>query len=61
MAKKKINMQELFQAMVQLGVAPVVTGYLLWDYSKKLTAIQVEMVKVSERLDHITGLLEKKK
>lgn len=52
-------MQELFQAMIQLGVAPVIAMFLLYDYSKKLTAMQLELVKVSERLDHITKMLEK--
>lgn len=53
-------MQELFQAMIQLGVSPVIAMFLLYDYSKKLVAMQIELVKVSERLDHITDLLERK-
>lgn len=52
-------MNELFQAMIQLGVAPVVCGYLLYDYSKKLTSIQQELVRVNERLANIEKLLEK--
>ena len=53
-------MNEIFQAMIQLGVAPVICGYLLFDYSKKLSAIQQELIKVSERLSNIEHLLEKK-
>lgn len=52
-------MNEIFTAMVQLGVAPVICGYLLFDYSKKLSLIQTELVKVSERLANIEKMLEK--
>lgn len=52
-------MQEIFQAMIQLGTAPVVAGVLLWDYSKKLAGMQNELIKINERLENIVRLMEK--
>lgn len=40
-------MQQITQAILQLGFAPALAGYLLFDYSKKLTAIQMEMLKTT--------------
>lgn len=45
--------------MVQLGTAPVVAGFLLFDYSKKLAGMQNELVKINERLEQILHLVEK--
>ena len=51
-------MQEITQAILQLGVAPVIAGYLLYDYSKKLSAIEQELIKIHAILDEQTKLLE---
>lgn len=54
-------MNEFFTVISQLGVAPAVAGYLLWDYSKKLSLMQIELTKINERLDNIQDLLKRKK
>lgn len=52
-------MDEIIQAILQVGVAPVIAGYLLYDYSKKLTAIEIGIVKINTALEDQTKLLEK--
>lgn len=43
-------MENFTQAILQIGVAPAIAGFLLYDYSKKLAAMQVELVKINEIL-----------
>lgn len=38
-------MNDIVQALLQVGVAPTIAGYLLYDYSKKLTAIEICLVQ----------------
>ena len=37
-------MQDLINAVTQIGVLPVIIIFLLWDYSKKLATLQVEII-----------------
>ena len=41
-------MAELTDSILQIGLFPAITGYLLYDYSKKLTAINQEITKITE-------------
>lgn len=59
-------MTDLIPAVSQLGFPVAITTFLLYDYSKKLALIQVEMVKnnielvkISERLDTATDQLQR--
>jgi len=52
-------MDEIIQAILQVGVAPVIAGYLLYDYSKKLTSIEIGIVKINANLEKQTKLLDK--
>ena len=51
-------MQEVIDAVIQLGILPVIIGYLLFDQSKKMSAIEVQLVKVNERLSDMERKLE---
>lgn len=51
-------MPELIPAISQLGFPIAIAGYLLWDYSKKLVSMQLELVKISERQFEIIKRLE---
>ncbi len=48
----------LIDSIVQIGILPVIIGYLLFDFSKKITAIQIEMVKMNERLGTLDEIKE---
>jgi hypothetical protein len=37
-------MQDLINAVTQIGILPVIILFLLWDYSKKLATLQVELI-----------------
>lgn len=39
-------MDAWIEAIVRVGTAPVVAMYLLYDYSKKLTAMQVKLIQL---------------
>lgn len=59
-------MTDFIPAVSQLGFPVAITTFLLYDYSKKLALIQVEMVKnnielvkISERLDTATDQLQR--
>lgn len=41
---------DFFQAISQLGFPIAIAAFLLWDYSKKLTAMQIELVKITEKI-----------
>ncbi len=41
-------MTDLIPAISQLGFPIVIATFLLWDYSKKLAAIQIQLVKMTD-------------
>lgn len=51
-------MQEIIDGIVQVGILPVIIGYLLFDHSKKMEAIKTEIVKVNLQLADIQKTLE---
>ena len=51
-------MQEIIDGIVQVGILPVIIGYLLFDQSRKMEAIKLEMVKMNLQLADITKKLE---
>jgi len=51
-------MQEIIDGIVQVGILPVIIGYLLFDQSKKMEAMRTELVKVNLQLADITKTLE---
>jgi hypothetical protein len=40
-------MTDLIPAISQLGFPIAIATFLLWDYSKKLAAIQIQLVKMT--------------
>jgi hypothetical protein len=51
-------MQEIIDGIVQVGILPVIIGYLLFDQSKKMEALRIEMVKINAQLADITKALD---
>lgn len=51
-------MNDVIQAILQVGVAPTIAGYLLYDYSKRLLNIEKELIYIKNELDDQTKLLE---
>jgi hypothetical protein len=49
----------LISAVTQVGILPVIILILLWDYSKKLASIQVELVKATKNQETILKSLER--
>lgn len=45
-------MEALTQAIINIGIAPAIAGYLLYDHSKKLLAIQLQLVTLTERIEN---------
>lgn len=41
----------IIDSIVQIGILPVIIGYLLFDFSKKLAAMQIELVKIHDQLE----------
>lgn len=59
-------MPDIVDAIIKVGILPVIIAFLLYDYSKKLAAMNLELVKMnimqnsmSTKLDNIVKLLEK--
>lgn len=52
-------MPDLISAVTQVGILPVIILILLWDYSKKLASIQVELVKATKNQETILKSLER--
>lgn len=50
--------QTLIDSIVQIGILPVIIGFLLFDFSKKLGAMQIELVKINEKLNTIDEIKE---
>jgi len=50
---------DLISAVTQVGILPVIILILLWDYSKKLASIQVELVKATKNQETILKSLER--
>ncbi len=48
----------IIDAIVQVGILPVIIGYLLFDQSKKMSLVQIELVKISTKLDEIGKHIE---
>jgi len=38
-------MNDLVTAVTQIGILPVIILFLLWDYSKKMAMLQIEVAK----------------
>ena len=51
-------MQEIIDGIVQVGILPVIIGYLLFDQSKKMEAMRTEMVKMNLQLAEIAKALD---
>ena len=51
-------MNDVIQAILQVGVAPTIAGYLLYDYSKRLLNIEKELIYIKNELVDQTKLLE---
>lgn len=51
-------MQEIIDGIVEVGILPVIIGYLLFDHSKKIEAIKTEIAKVNLQLADIAKTLE---
>lgn len=52
-------MQELGQIITQIGILPAIVGYLLWEYAKRLGAIELQLQLISSRQAESEKLLEK--
>lgn len=52
-------MQEIVDGIVQVGILPVIIGYLLFDQSRKMEAMRTELVKISQQLAEIERHIEK--
>lgn len=59
-------MEDVVQAILQVGVAPALAGYILFDHSRKLQAMQESQIKLlltqveqKEDLEKIAQILEK--
>ena len=56
-------MQDLVTAVTTIGILPVIILILLWDYSKKLAVLQLEMAKCNQTntdvKDHLAKVIEK--
>lgn len=44
-------MEQWLEAIVRVGAAPVIAMYLLYDTSKRLNAIQIELVKLTDGIN----------
>lgn len=51
-------MNDIVQAILQVGVAPTIAGYLLYDYSKRLLNIEKELIYIKTELVDQSKLLE---
>jgi hypothetical protein len=51
-------MQEIIDGIVQVGILPVIIGYLLFDQSKKMEAMRAEMIKMNLQLAEIAKAIE---
>lgn len=48
---------DFVQIATTLGILPAITGYLLFDVSKKLAASQVEMVRLTENVRELKEII----
>lgn len=52
-------MTDLIPAISQLGFPIVIATFLLWDYSKKLAAIQIQLIKMTDDQENHDKIQEK--
>lgn len=52
-------MKEFVDAAVQVGILPVIIGFLLFDHSKKMTDIQLQLAKIDNKLDDMSKDIER--
>jgi len=52
-------MQELISAVTQIGILPVIILFLLWDYSKKMALLQIEVAKNTVKIDTVLMTIER--
>jgi hypothetical protein len=52
-------MTDLIPAISQLGFPIVIATFLLWDYSKKLASIQIQLVKMTDDQENHDKIQEK--
>ena len=52
-------MQEIIDGIIQVGILPVIIGYLLFDQSRKIEAMKLELVKINQTLMEIERHIEK--
>lgn len=52
-------MTDLVPAISQLGFPIAITSFLLYDYSKKLAAIQIELIKSAQVYNECAKINEK--
>jgi hypothetical protein len=50
---------DFVQIATTLGILPAITGYLLFDVSKKLAASQLEMVRLTENMRELKEIVSK--
>lgn len=50
---------DFVQAASTLGILPAITGYLLFDLSKKMAAQQLEMVRLTESVRELRELVNR--
>jgi hypothetical protein len=48
----------IVDAIVQVGILPVIIGILLIDQSKKMAAMQIELAKINQTLQEIEKHIE---
>lgn len=52
-------MNDLVTAVTQIGILPVIILFLLWDYSKKMAMIQIEVAKNTMNTQLILDKIDK--
>lgn len=50
--------QAFIDSIVQVGILPVIIGFLLFDFSKKITLMQLELVRINEQLKTLDEIRE---